>query len=394
MTKRRWQKHFISDVFSLKSESHDTFAKVVFKNPGLVKSKKKRIPKTLFKFYAPTSSNILDIRKKRLWISHPNSFNDPFDCHVGADYENYEKHSLLKHIDKTGFTEDLGGFTKKDYRRIANSNTGVFPHPLSKIEEYSSVIFNILRKKSDDLVEEIDKLRISTNKEVSKKMDKIRETNIRVTSFANLQSNNYPPDRNDMERMIQMWAHYSDNHKGFCVEYDISSLEPENILKTYDSKKGYKSYSPEKNINLLILAGLFPIIYSSYRVNVPRTKLEKLTIYKDGNLINKMGIDEILYKAFITKSTKWSYEKEWRIILDGRICSYFNNKIPFPFIKHIYLGSRMKPEIIDDLIEIADELNVEITLMELNEKKFTLEHQDIDSYKWDKEKLSWHNPLL
>ncbi|TYP93526.1 Protein of unknown function (DUF2971) [Fodinibius salinus] len=393
MTKRKWQKHFIRDVFSLKSGSHDSFSKIVFKNPELVKSKDNKIPDTLFKFYAPTSSNILDVRKRRLWLSHPNSFNDPFDSHVGVDYKNYEKHLLLKHIDKTGFIAKSDGFSKKDYRRIADSKPGIYPHALSENEEYSSVISK-MRRKSDDFKKEITKIRRRSKKEVSKKIDKIRETNIRVASFANLQSKNYPPARNDLERMIQMWAHYSDNHKGFCVEYDISSLKPANFFKMYENKNGYESYSSENNINLLILAGLFPIIYSSNRVNIPRTKLEKLTIDKDGNLINKVGIDEILYKAFITKSTKWSYEKEWRIILDGRISNYFNNKIPFPFIKHIYLGSRMKPKVIDDLIEIADELNVEVTLMDLNEKKFTLEHQNINSYKWDKEKSSWHNPLL
>lgn len=102
MTRRKWQKHFIRDVFAKKNSSEDSFSKIVFKNPELIKSEEKegKLPQTLFKFYAPTSNNILDIRKKRLWLSHPKSFNDPFDCHVGADFENYEKHSLLGFIEK------------------------------------------------------------------------------------------------------------------------------------------------------------------------------------------------------------------------------------------------------------------------------------------------------
>lgn len=299
---------------------------------------------------------------------------------------------------KTGVVEkpdSLNGFTKKDYRRIAKSKTDFSSRRWrAGIEGYSSVIFKISRRKSEHFENEIYKIRRNINKEVNKKINKVRESNIRVTSFANFPSKNIPPGINDFERMIQMWAHYSDNHKGFCAEYDISSLQPEKILKKHNGKNGYESNSPEHNLNLLIIAGLFPIIYDSNRVSIPRTKLEKLTIDKDGTLINKSGIDEILYKAFITKSTKWSYEKEWRIILDGRISSYFDNKIPFPFIKHLYLGSRMESKIIDDLIEIADELNIEVSLMDLNEKKFTLERQDTSSYRWNKEKLSWQNPLL
>lgn len=397
MSKRRWQKHFIRDVFSLKKGSQDSFSKIIFKNPELINSKKDKIPETLFKFYAPTSNNILDVRKKRLWLSHPNSFNDPLDCNVGVDYENYEQHSLLRHIDKTGFVEEsnsLNGFTEEDYTRIANSKPGFVTNWMSDKREYSSEINKISTNKSEDFRKKIFEIRRNINKEVNKKIKEIRAINIRVASFSNFNSNYIPPGRNDFKRMIQMWAHYSDNHKGFCVEYDISSLKPENILKKHDIENGRESISPEDNIDLLIFAGLFPIIYDSYRVNIPRTKLEKVTLDKDDNLINKNGIDEILYKTFLTKSTKWSYENEWRIIIDGSLSSYFDNKIPFPFIKHIYLGCRMEPKIIDDLIEIADELNVEVSLMELNEKKFVLERQNINSYKRNKEKLSWHNPLL
>lgn len=396
-SKSKWQKHFLKEVFSLKNETQNSFSKIVHRNPQLVGLKKDRIPKTLFKFYAPTSNNILDIRKKRLWLSHPNSFNDPFDCHVGIDSENYEKYSLLDYIDKTGFIDESdssNGFTKEDYRRLANSKADFVSHFMSDIEEYSSVIFDISRNKNEDFEKKLSKIRRDISKEVQKKVSKIREIDIRVTSFANIQSNNIPPGKNDMEQMIQMWAHYANNHKGFCVEYDISSLHSEKLLKTHDSKSSYNPYLPENNINLLILAGLFPIIYTSSRVNIPRTKLKKIKVEKDENLINNIGIDEILYKTFITKSAKWSYEKEWRIIMDGRISNYFDNKIPFPFIKHIYLGSRMEPNIINDLIEIADELKIEVSLMNLNEKKFALEGQNISSYRWEKEKLTWRNPLL
>ncbi len=101
----------------------------------------------------------------------------------------------------------------------------------------------------------------------------------------------------------------------------------------------------------------------------------------------------MLYKTFIVKSAKWNYEKEWRIIIDGDICKYFENKLPFPYIKRIFLGCKMKAHHIDTLIEIADELNVEVVLMTMDNKKFVLEAQKTDSYRWDKERAKWNNPL-
>ncbi|WP_022667036.1 DUF2971 domain-containing protein [Desulfospira joergensenii] len=143
----------------------------------------------------------------------------------------------------------------------------------------------------------------------------------------------------------------------------------------------------------ITVAGLFPVIYTANRVNIPRTKLQKLKLNANNELVHDSEIDALLYKTFIVKSAKWNYEKEWRIIIDGDICKYFENKLPFPYIKRIFLGCKMKAHHIDTLIEIADELNVEVVLMTMDNKKFVLEAQKTDSYRWDKERAKWNNPL-
>jgi hypothetical protein len=104
-TQKKWQKTFITNVFAQKTKRDDTYSKIIINNPELLNDKNTHIPKTLFKFYAPTSDNIFDIKKQRLWCSHPSSFNDPFDCHTGYDIDNYEKFSILDHIKKVGFVK-------------------------------------------------------------------------------------------------------------------------------------------------------------------------------------------------------------------------------------------------------------------------------------------------
>ena len=128
-------------------------------------------------------------------------------------------------------------------------------------------------------------------------------------------------------------------------------------------------------------------------MNIPRTKLQEIKLDGTNNLQHYSDIDALLYKTYIVKSAKWNYEKEWRIIFDGDICDYFDNKIPFPYIKRIYLGCKMDTHNIDNMIEIADELNIEVVMMRMDDKKFLLEAHNVSFYKWDKERSKWSNPL-
>lgn len=396
-SQKKWQKSFITSVFAKKTKHHDTYSKIIINNPELLNDKNPHIPKTLFKFYAPTSDNIIDIKKQRLWCSHPSSFNDPFDCHTGYDVESYEKFSILDHIKKTGFAnkaDHKNGFTKEDYDRIYNSSTEYVYNWRSNIEEYWSVMHSISDDKSKEFKSKLYKLETKFKNEVKTKINKLRDVNIRVACFSDLNYNNFPPSTRDFEHMIQMWSHYADNHKGFCVEYDMSTLNPKSLLplKYQYSSANQGQFLSERTM-LITVAGLFPVIYTANRVNIPRTKLQKIKLDGNNELVHDSEVDALLYKTFIVKSAKWNYEKEWRIIIDGDICKYFENKLPFPYIKRIFLGCKMKAHHIDTLIEIADELNVEAILMTMDNKKFVLEAQKTDSYRWDKERAKWRNPL-
>jgi len=396
-SQKRWQKSFINNVFDHKTERHDTFSKILMNNPELLKFKKIHIPKSLFKFYSPTAENIIDVKKQRLWFSHPKSFNDPFDCNTGYDATSYEKLSLLEYIKQNGFVDESNkkhGFTKSEFYRIYNSTTEYICAWSNKKEEYWSVIYKLSDQKSKEFQDKLYSLRANFRNEVETKINKLRDVNIRIACFSELDSNNFPPKSNDFKHMIQMWSHYADNHKGFCVEYDISIINPDSIfpLKQAYTKENEEAFLSERTI-LLIVAGLFPVIYTTNRINIPKTKLKKIKIDGNNHLRHNSEVDSLLYKTFIVKSAKWNYEREWRIIIDGDICKFFDNKIPFPYIKKIFLGCKMEKHNIDTMLEIADELNVEVVLMRMDNKKFILEPQDLSSYKRDKEWSRWRNPL-
>ena len=391
-SKKRWQKGFINKVFSRKSKYQNSFSKIILNNPELLNDKNSHIPRSLFKFYAPTSSNIIDIKKQRLWLSHPGTFNDPFDCHTGYDVVSYEKQALVEHIRKIGCVDSENskdGFTDDDFNRILSSITEYQYDWRSDIEEFSTVLWKLSKVKSKEFNNKIYEVTKKCRNEVKEKIDKLRNVNIRVACFSAL-------DRNHgFDSIIQMWSHYADNHKGFCVEYDISPLTRNCslTLQDYDFYKEQQSVYLDERIRVVTLAGLFPVIYTASRVNIPTTKLKKIKLDNDNGLQHNSDIDALLYKTYIVKSAKWNYEKEWRIILDGNICSFYENKIPFPYIKRIFLGCKMHTQNIDIMVEIAEELNVEVIIMSMENKKFILEEQDIRTHKWDKKRSKWHNPF-
>jgi len=379
-SEKKWQKTFINNVFKHKTKTISTFSQIILSNTTLLGGKGDILPKSLYKFYAPTSDNMFDIRKQRLWLSHPTSFNDPFDCQTGYDINSCEKHELLNHFKETGCVNQENikhGFTVDEFQQLMNAPTSYDNHH-SKI--YDSVLRKLLENKSDDFQRNIRKLTQKARDDVKIKIDSLRSVNIRVACFSALDK------YDDFDSVIQMWAHYADNHKGFCIEYDTPTINEQLhfSLKEYEFHKDQSRYMDER-VKVLIYAGLFPVIYTSRRINIPKTKLNRMQLDRTKGLQHNSDIDSILYKTYIVKSPKWSYEKEWRIILDGDVCSFYDNMIPFPNIKCIYLGCRMNAKSIETMIEIAKELGVEVYRMVMDNNKFLLEDRSLRMYQRDKD---------
>ena len=90
----------------------------------------------------------------------------------------------------------------------------------------------------------------------------------------------------ELDDSLLMWAHYANNHKGFCVEYELLEINKQ------------LQFTP------------IPVIYSNEKVLVRSLFPKSL---KESSI--KMVAD-----GLSTKSTEWSYEKEWRIIRDDNAC--------------------------------------------------------------------------
>lgn len=164
-----------------------------------------------------------NIFEGQLYFSEASKLNDPFDCLIYINHEVYAEHIFQK------------------MRKI----------------------FTTTNKK---LLQEI--IKDSITDELDKYLDSMK-SQLRVACFT---ENSDSP---------LMWAHYTDIHKGFCMEYDLTKL-PE----------GYRY-------------GILPVLYSNQRYDAT-----KVVIIKNKNLATN---------PFYFKSSYWEYEKEWRMMIPENI---------------------------------------------------------------------------
>ena len=101
---------------------------------------------------------------------------------------------------------------------------------------------------------------------------------------------------------ILMWSHYAGSHTGICLGYTPSP-------------------------DAMDFACAFKVRYESVRPQF--------------NMMNSM-IEQSVFDALVTKSTDWSYEKEWRLI-DHRILERKRTYPPATLVEIIF-GCRVSSE--------------------------------------------------
>ena len=138
-----------------------------------------------------------------------------------------------------------------------------------------------------------------------------------------------------------MWSHYADHHRGFCIEYDFSSLDFHNFRTCL----------------------LYPVIYTD--------DIFDATEYLQVALEERDTYNSFMVTyAAITKSTEWNYEKEWRYVLPLGPLNDPHLSLPKP--KAIYLGAKVLDEKKENIIKLATKKGIKVYQMTMNTSKFKL----------------------
>lgn len=161
---------------------------------------------------------------------------------------------------------------------------------------------------------------------------------------------------------MPMWAHYANNHNGFCVSYDMKN-------------------------NVQLSGCTFPVQYTDERIDITSLMDKQIQkIIQEINIQTVQGKKQILMNdlsmIYLTsyfcniKHISWSYEKEFR-------CSVASNAKGMPYIsatpKEIYVGMKCPETYVDKLVKIANTLQIPIYKMKFNEfdEEFNLSYEKI-----------------
>lgn len=245
-------------MHSHRIEGHKTYA-------NLINGREKmRYPKIthLYKYCTYNINSLYLLINRKIWFSNPESFNDPFDC----------KYNFKGEVDRAEFEE--------------YSNN----HNPKKMMELKNIIRN---GEEEDVYNEIYR----------RLLEEVNEGLKNAGVFCLSQHNDN----------VLMWSHYSDGHKGFCIEFERSK---NNELGNYERARPVK-YIPHD--------------------------YQKVTVF------NKKAYD----MKFYTKAYNWKYEGEWRLVNDK-----YNETGSFPGkITSIIFGLRMNDHHKKTIKEILSDMS-------------------------------------
>ena len=254
--------------------------------------KKMNIPNKIYKYQTFNKLSLSNLRECKIYFNTPSKFNDPFDCTMA-----------------TSHIPTPEEFERAYYQTVSDNKNAKVDNGLNL---KCSDVFK------EDLIDIIEKENYHDFFQIG------------VACFS---------EKNDD---ILMWAHYSDGHKGFCLEFDTSHT-PFNRIKPVD-----------------------------YNDNLPDIDFYKLLFSND-----KEGKLEENKKIGLTKYTCWEYEKEWRIFSRK---PKIHASYPPNALTGIYFGSNMDFSYMEIVALIAQKSNKTINLYKAKKDplKYAVNHNKME----------------
>lgn len=307
------------------------------------------LPQSLFRYRSCDKRSIDAFRLDRLYFNHPQKFNDPQDCLVFFDREKLKAQ-----------TNDSIAFWIKTYVNMLK--TKQIPPEIR------------------DLYSE------DQNKMLEKNLENISEESILL--IPNIVSSWYSQYEEEVEKTILvakqyfrenpwlvcfssevtgplMWSYYADSHKGFALEYNLSTTTVPCI----------NCISTHKCSDFPVHGSLYPIVYTDEK-------------YDATDYVNHVAVDAFLKfinfenlpnpydglvfrKANVFKSNYWAHEKEWRMEFN---CSNDDKCNWMPLKpKAIYLGVQISPRNRKILCRLAEKKKMPV--YQMNDQPDTIKYK-------------------
>ena len=280
-----WKKEYIRKLFHYSALRMNIEAAFLIKHPN--------VPTKLYKYRYFSDCHKSALENDVLYMCSPDRFNDPYDTTIYFDPDRF----LMEDYTLAEF-QDMIAELQAANTRGEKWRPSPIKRPIRHKEWQDRLAGEILKNEPKEkatillnIIDEIDKKR---NNGLVENMSNWLRSGFGVLSLsANPNS-------------VLMWSHYSDSHKGFCIEYDFGALRPTDLRRRL----------------------CHPVFY--------RKKITDATrwlAHTDRTDFNN------LFAQFVSliKSDEWRYEKEWRILYPGGP-DHANTEIRMPQPSSILLG--------------------------------------------------------
>jgi Protein of unknown function (DUF2971) len=145
---------------------------------------------------------------------------------------------------------------------------------------------------------------------------------------------------------ILMWSHYSDHHRGLCIEYDLTPLPFHHAFRR----------------------NLYPVFYSADLYDL--TKFAEALAGPGQNFKPMMPLLAMLYKF-----EGWQYEREWRFVREvPQMQADTVASAPAP--SRVFLGTRFDVSGSKELLDICKDKKIPLSKMEMTDDKYELHATD------------------
>lgn len=145
----------------------------------------------------------------------------------------------------------------------------------------------------------------------------------------------------ETENNMPMWAHYANNHKGYCIRYKVT--KPELIT---------------------------PVFYESKRVAIASIATNLISAFHNKNEEQMLKYSTLYNLSLCCKHSLWEYENEYRLIYPE--FNYKNGKLIALkdiglVVESIFVGYKTEPALYEQLLKIGDSLGCNVYRMVFNE---------------------------
>ena len=257
-------------------------------------------PAILYKYrtFDPDRKHLKALENAELFFPSPRHFNDPFDCSLHYDLDGLESGLALR------WAVDFVG------REL--------PHLVPDQRE------SLARRRWHE---------IRSQPDYAKRFhDYVIETNQHKFGICSL---------TPLARNLLMWAHYAEDHKGFCVGINMLAMVP---FQNDQAKQG----------------DLIDLYKVEYAEAMPRINFFQ-------SMLSETGDDDAL-TLITTKSTDWKYEQEYRLVRWHKADSCIS--IGRGALAWVILGCRTSDENREQVLMICRNNRVPFPVFQAHQEEF------------------------